>query len=312
MSKKEYRFQLLVLFFAGILVCTVSALVSTRQAAAEDEVQWTADQKPLADQLDAVRGLDDHARAAAIPELAQKIQRLPVSKNKLRLALNLAGKSTEGDLGTSAIQAAATALASSLSEKPVPWTAPSESGSDIFSDSLFPYYGYSELAQLERYEHIVVSLSGDLHYQAAKAALEVSDAKRAHLDFALSDPSGKTWRLSALHGQVVLVNFWATWCPPCRKEIPDLENLYKRFSSQGFVVLGITDEDAAKIDTFLKAHPISYHVLLDSNRAINKEFAIQGIPKSFVYDRSGKLVSEAIDMRTEQQLLKMLQAAGLN
>ena len=250
--------------------------------------------KTTADQLKALRDIEDHARPAAIRDLAEKIQLLPASGNKLRLALGLASKSTEGDFGRPAVQAAATTLAGALREKPIPWTALSESGDDKFSEALLPAYGYNELAQLEHYEHVTVSLKGDPHCRAAIGALNAMDVKRAHLDFELKDRTGKTWRLSDLRGHVVIVNFWATWCPPCRKEIPDLENLYRRFAGQGLVVLGISDEEAPKIDDFLKIHPIAYPVLLDSDRVVNRLFSIHGIPKSFVYDRSGKLVAQAI------------------
>jgi len=295
----------------AILLCAATLLWSTAASAA-DEVHWTAAEKPLADQIKTLRDVDDAARANVMQKLAHGIQELPASTNKLRLALDLAGKSTEGDFGQPTVQAAATTLESALREKPMPYTPLNESGKDEYTDSLLPAYGYDELAQLERYEHAVVSLSGDRHYRAAQSALKASDAKRKHLDFALSDRSGKTWRLSDLRGQVVLVNFWATWCPPCRKEIPDLESLYQRFAAQGLVVLGISDEQAPKMDAYLKTHPINYHVLLDSDRVVNKQFAIRGIPKSFVYDRSGMLVAEAMDMRTQRQFLNMLAAAGLN
>jgi peroxiredoxin len=305
------RHHPIALFCAAFLIFA-PALIASSPAAAQDEIQWTADQKPLADQLKTLRDIDDHARPAATRDLAEKIQRLPASTNKLRLALGLASKSTEGDFGRPTLQAVATALAVALREKPIPWTALSESGNDKFSEALLPAYGYNELAQLEHYEHVAVSLNGDSHYRAAKAALNATDAKRAHLDFELKDRTGKTWRLSDLRGHVVIVNFWATWCPPCRKEIPDLEKLSQRFAGQGLIVLGISDEEAPKVDDFLKRQPIAYPVLLDSDRAVNKSFAIHGIPKSFVYDRSGKLVAQAIDMRTQGQFLDMLHAAGLN
>jgi peroxiredoxin len=143
------------------------------------------------------------------------------------------------------------------------------------------------------------------------AGLEADDRKREHPEFTLKDLSGKTWTFAELRGKVVLVNFWATWCPPCRKEMPDLETLYGRFGSKGLVVLGISDEEAAKVGPFVRERKISFPVLLDPGRKVNEEFVVEGIPKSFVYDREGKLVAQSIDMRTQKQFLEMLGKAGL-
>jgi len=110
---------------------------------------------------------------------------------------------------------------------------------------------------------------------------------------------------------VVLVNFWATWCPPCRKEMPDLQALYDKYKDQGFVVLSISDEEAAKVAPFIAEKKINYPVMLDPGRKVNDAFAVEGIPKSFVYDREGKLVAQSIDMRTRGQFEQMLAAAGL-
>jgi peroxiredoxin len=130
-------------------------------------------------------------------------------------------------------------------------------------------------------------------------------------DFTLTDLHGKTWHLKDLRGSVVLVNFWATWCPPCRKEMPDLESLYLQLKDRGFVVLAISDEEAAKVSPFLAQRNITYPVLLDPGRKVNEQLEIEGIPKSFVYDRDGKLVAQSIDMRTRGQFLAMLAQAGL-
>src|SRR5208282_547889 len=131
------------------------------------------------------------------------------------------------------------------------------------------------------------------------ARLEEDDRKREHPEFTLKDLSGKTWTFAELRGKVVLVNFWGTWCPPCRKEMP------------GLVVLGISDEEAAKVEPFIRERKVSFPVLLDPGRKVNEMFVVEGIPKSFVYDREGKLVAQSIDMRTQKQFLEMLAKAGL-
>ena len=110
---------------------------------------------------------------------------------------------------------------------------------------------------------------------------------------------------------MVLVNFWATWCPPCRKEMPDLNTLYQRFKDQGFVILAISDEEVGKVKPFIAERNIGYPILLDPGRKVNDLFQVEGIPKSFVYDREGKLVAQSIDMRTQKQFLEMLGQAGL-
>ncbi len=236
-------------------------------------------------------------RARTTKDLALKIRELPAGPNKLRLANGLAGLSTEGDFGHDALQEVATTLAQTLKEQPLP----DEKGQ--------PAYPYTELAQLVRYEHVDTSLEAP-QFTVAMANLEADDRKRMDADFTLKDLDGKTWTLKQLHGKVVLVNFWATWCPPCRKEMPDLETLYERFKDQGLVILSISDEEAGKVKPFIAERKIQYPVLLDAGK-VHKLFAVEGIPKSFVYDREGKLVAQSIDMRTQQQFLEMLGRAGL-
>jgi peroxiredoxin len=284
-------------------------------SAQQKQVVWSADEKPIADQIHGLRGLADDVRAGTTKDLALKIRKLPASENKLRLAMGLAGLSTEGDFGHSTLQEVATTLADTLRERPVPWAEPGDShagGDSKATATRTPAYPYVELASLVRYEHVDASLDNDdEQFHAAMARLEADDRKREHPDFTLKDLSGKAWTFSELRGKVVLVNFWATWCPPCRKEMPDLETLYGRFGAKGLVVLGISDEETAKVEPFIRERKVSFPVLLDPGRKVNEMFVVEGIPKSFVYDREGKLVAQSIDMRTQKQFLEMLGKAGL-
>jgi peroxiredoxin len=279
--------------------------------AQKKEIVYSADEKPIADQIHGLRGLADDVRAATTRDLALKIRKLPTTENKLRLAVGLANLSTEGDFGHDRLQAVATTLADTLRERPVPWAEPQDANAGGGARATrAPAYPYVELATLVRYEQVDASLD-DEQFRAAMRQLEADDRKREHPEFTLRDLSGRSWTFSELRGKVVLVNFWATWCPPCRKEMPDLDALYGRFAAKGFVVLGISDEEADKVEPFIREHKVSFPVLLDHGRKVNDLFVVEGIPKSFVYDRDGKLVAQSIDMRTEKQFLEMLRKAGL-
>jgi peroxiredoxin len=279
------------LFGCTLLLLSMSAL-------AQDKVAWSDQEKPIVDQLRGLRKLDEAVRARTTKDLALQIRALPVVPNKLKLAGALAGLSTEGDFGKDTLQEVTTTLATALREQP-PTGKPGQ-----------PDFLYVELASLVRYEHMQAS-SDNPQFAEAIAKLEADDAKRQGADFTLSDLQGETWHLQDLRGKVVLVNFWATWCPPCRKEMPDLDALYGKFKGQGFVILAISDEETAKVSPYLAEHKVSYPVLLDPGRKVNDLFIVEGIPKSFVYDRSGKMVAQSIDMRTRSQFLAMLAQAGL-
>ncbi len=265
---------------------------------AQSKIVWSDQEKPIVDQLKSLRKLPDDTRATVTKELALQIRQLPVVPNKVVLAIGLANLSTEGDFGHQTLQEVATTLADALREQPQP---------DVKGQPAAPY---AELAQLVRYEHVEATLDAP-QFKAAMAKLEADDALRQKANFTLRDLAGKEWSLKDLQGKVVLVNFWATWCPPCRKEMPDLESLYQRFAAQGFVVLAISDEDIGKVKPFIEGRGVTYPVLLDPGRKVTESFQVDGIPKSFVYDRQGKLVAQSIDMRTQQQFLEMLAQAGL-
>jgi peroxiredoxin len=212
--------------------------------------------------------------------------------------MGLAGLSTEGDFGHDTLQEVAKTLADTLREKPVAGKNGQPAGP------------YVELATLARYEHVQIVVD-DPQFAEAMARLEADDRKRERPEFALHDLAGKEWKFSDLRGKVVVVNFWATWCFPCRKEMPDLEALYERFQSKGLVVLAISDEEAGKVAPFIHDRGVSFPVLLDPGRKVHEAFIVEGIPHSFVYDRDGKLVAQSMDMRTQKQFLEMLGKAGL-
>ncbi|MBV9492144.1 MAG: TlpA family protein disulfide reductase [Verrucomicrobia bacterium] len=88
----------------------------------------------------------------------------------------------------------------------------------------------------------------------------------------------------------LLVEFWATWCPPCRRSIPHLNEVYARYRAQGLQVIGITEEDAQTVTRFQQQIPIQYPVAIDTPRDLYTRFGVDGIPHAFLVDRSGKVV----------------------
>ena len=263
------------------------------------EILWSPSEKPLAEQIHGLRGLPDDVRARTTKNLALSIRGLPATENKLRLAVGLANLSTEGDFGRDTLQEVASTLSATLKERLLPW-----------DEKKGPAEPYVELASLVRYEHVEAALDDD-QYRAAMARLEGDDRKREQADFSLQDLTGKTWKLSDLRGKVVVVNFWATWCPPCRKEMPDLQALHDRFAAQNLVILAISDEQPGKVQSFIQERKVTFPVLLDPGRKVNEAFVVEGIPKTFVFDRDGKLVAQSIDMRTRDQFVAMLKKAGI-
>ena len=97
-------------------------------------------------------------------------------------------------------------------------------------------------------------------------------------------------------GKPMIVEFWATWCPPCRESIPHLNEIYAKYKDKGLQVVGITDEARAKIIKFKKEVPIEYLVGLDVGEKYAKPFGIQGIPHAVLVDKSGKVVWEGHPM----------------
>ncbi|MFT3922566.1 MAG: TlpA disulfide reductase family protein [Myxococcales bacterium] len=105
---------------------------------------------------------------------------------------------------------------------------------------------------------------------------------------ALKDLSGKSFAWGSLSGKVVLVDFWASWCAPCKQELPVLQGLYKKYKARGFEVVGINqDEERANAEKFLRRSPLSFPVLHDAGRSVASAYAPQKMPSSYLIDRRG-------------------------
>lgn len=109
-------------------------------------------------------------------------------------------------------------------------------------------------------------------------------------DFTLSDLNDKTYRLSDFRGKVVFLNFWATWCAPCRDEMPSMEVLYRNFEKDGLVVLAVSIDRVTTtkdIPPFVKSMNLTFPVLLDSWGKTDKPYKRMGVPETFIIDQQG-------------------------
>lgn len=107
-------------------------------------------------------------------------------------------------------------------------------------------------------------------------------------DFTLVDRQGKTWTLSELKGQVVFINFWATWCPPCVEEMPSMQRLYSLLPNDKFKMLAIlNNDDPKRADLFAKKRNITIPILDDQANKIAPKYGLTGVPETYIVDKNG-------------------------
>ncbi len=107
-------------------------------------------------------------------------------------------------------------------------------------------------------------------------------------DFTLKDLDGNTVRLSDLRGKVIFINFWATWCPPCRAEMPEIEAVHQEYKDKGVVVLGVDiSEPESTVRQYIQEGGFSWTIVLDKTGEVSRDYQITAIPTSFFLDREG-------------------------
>ncbi|MDR2484194.1 MAG: TlpA family protein disulfide reductase [Treponema sp.] len=132
----------------------------------------------------------------------------------------------------------------------------------------------------------------------SKAGIPVLRERSQSIDFSLPLLDGGALTLSSLKGKVVLLNFWATWCPPCRQEMPSMEALYRRFKDMGLAFLAVDiQESNRQVGGFMKDFGLTFPVALDASGSISNKYGIRGIPTTFVIDRDGGIIISAVGGR---------------
>ena len=139
---------------------------------------------------------------------------------------------------------------------------------------------------------LISFLSAGLSLSAPQAA-RAEDARKPARDIALKGLDGKEIKISALKGKVVLLDFWATWCPPCRAEIPHFKELYDAYKSQGLEIVGLSvREKPDAVKAFVKQNGVQYPIGITSGKEEKAYGGIQGIPTTFLIDKKGRIAEK--------------------
>jgi len=134
----------------------------------------------------------------------------------------------------------------------------------------------------------------------ARAGMVGQKLPKAYLNFLGTKPD--------LEGKPLLLEFWATWCPPCRQSIPHLNEIYAKYKDRGLMIVGVTDEPDGVIRKFQKDLPMDYAVATDTGGRLSNEMGIQGIPHAFLVNKSGEIVWDGHPMQlTDEDIEKILE-----
>lgn len=129
-------------------------------------------------------------------------------------------------------------------------------------------------------------------------------------DFTLKDQYGITHTLSNYKGKVVFLNFWATWCPPCRMEMPDIEKLYKEYgkNKKDVIFLGVNDEGEKQLKSFFEENKYTFPTVI-AEEALLRKYYIRAYPTTFIIDKNGNIYRFATGVLTEEQMKTVLEEA---
>lgn len=128
-------------------------------------------------------------------------------------------------------------------------------------------------------------------------------------DFNLKDQYGVIHSLENYKGKVIFLNFWATWCPPCKKEMPDVESIYKEYgeNKKDVVILGVNSEKENEVKKFLKDKGYTFPTVIDENSEVMKKYFIQAFPTSFVIDKEGNVYGYVMGGLTKEQIKQVIE-----
>ncbi|MCL2270041.1 MAG: TlpA family protein disulfide reductase [Treponema sp.] len=144
-------------------------------------------------------------------------------------------------------------------------------------------------------QYVNAQVSKEAAQLLRKAGIQVINQRTAPHNFTLQLLGGEKAALSSYRGKVVILNFWATWCPPCRAEMPSMETLYQRYNKQGLEILAVDlGEDSNTVQMFIQSNRYTFPVMLDSDSKVGNAFGITAIPTTYIIDREGKIIGRIV------------------
>jgi thiol-disulfide isomerase/thioredoxin len=154
-----------------------------------------------------------------------------------------------------------------------------------------------------------VLLAGTAYFLFVPAGQDFDDGPPAP-EFTLADLTGTPHTLSEYQGQVVLLDFWASWCGPCRQAMPHVQKLWDTYQGRGLMVLGINVSDTADVAAFMRKEGFDYPVLLDGDLVAN-EYNVSGLPSFVVIDRAGRIIyrGTSLNWRSKRKLHAAIERA---
>ena len=163
---------------------------------------------------------------------------------------------------------------------------------------------------LIKYISILVLLNGLVSSAWAESnILHSVEGQPLASEFELTDIDDNVHRLSDYRGKIVIVNFWATWCPPCRFELPSMEKLWQLVQKEDVIMLAINvGEDADTIFTFTSDYPVTFPMLMDNDSSVTAKYPVQGIPTTFIISPDGRIIYRAVGTREwdDKKLIKTI------
>lgn len=144
----------------------------------------------------------------------------------------------------------------------------------------------------------VLSQAETLQQRMTSQGLGVAQKPIAPVDFELQNLAGEKVKLSSLKGRVVFLNFWATWCGPCRSEMPSMQRMYEKLHDEGLEILAVDlQEEKSLVERFAKELSLKFPILLDSAGAVGAQYNARAIPTTYLFDRKGFIFARAVGAR---------------